>query len=454
MRWGGRVRCAGCGRCTASSPCSAKRSCRSRSTASPRGATTVGHRFHHPGDDHRSAAPPTMSRSCAPAMSSSIRTSASGSIRDGAARLAAKRGLTLRRRRRAGGRECRPDRMAGAAARRVRRRLPRRAARGDRAHHAHQPEIFRLHRRRGGAGAGVRLRRQHRREATAARRSSRATAGCSRRGSPTRASSGSRTSRCRSRSRRRSSTGIVFHEKLGTVADKVERVAKLARWLVESGVVEGADADQVERAARLAKADLVTGMVGEFPELQGVIGGYLAEAQGEPKAVADAIRDHYKPAGQGDEVPTAPVTVAVALADKLDTLAALLRDRREADRIEGSVRASAGGDRRRSSSSSQRTAAPLTEAVAARSRTARAVERSAAAHQLDCRRTARFLRRPPEGSAARGGRSARPDRCGVRARWRGRSRAPARPREGAADLRRDRRRRRPARPPTSARRTS
>jgi glycyl-tRNA synthetase beta chain len=79
-------------------------------------------------------------------------------------------------------------------------------------------------------------------------------------------------------------------------------------------------ADQAERAARLAKADLVTGMVGEFPELQGVIGGYLAEAQGEPKAVADAIRDHYKPVGQGDEVPTAPVTVAVALADKLDSL--------------------------------------------------------------------------------------------------------------------------------------
>ena len=115
--------------------------------------------------------------------------------------------------------------------------------------------------------------------------------------------------------------GIVFHEKLGTVADKVERVAKLARWLVESGVVK-ADAEQVERAARLAKADLVTGMVGEFPELQGVIGGYLAEAQGEPKTVADAIRDHYKPVGQGDEVPTAPVTVAVALADKLDSLVA------------------------------------------------------------------------------------------------------------------------------------
>ena len=187
---------------------------------------------------------------------------------------------------------------------------------------------------------------------------------------------------------------IVFHEKLGTVADKVDRVAKLARWLVESGVVKAAPlplaggagggqrvspslspveaptpdptrareggegpsdaatppfvpsdvegraasaahgvstsldtngsgmslADMAERAARLAKADLVTGMVGEFPELQGVMGGYYAAAQGEPREVADAIRDHYKPVGQGDDVPTAPVTVAVALADKLDSL--------------------------------------------------------------------------------------------------------------------------------------
>ncbi len=75
-----------------------------------------------------------------------------------------------------------------------------------------------------------------------------------------------------------------------------------------------------ERAARLAKADLVTGMVGEFPELQGVMGGYYALAQGEDPAVAAAIRDHYKPVGQGDDVPTAPVTVAVSLADKLDTI--------------------------------------------------------------------------------------------------------------------------------------
>ena len=142
--------------------------------------------------------------------------------------------------------------------------------------------------------------------------------------------------------------GIVFHEKLGTVADKVERVAKLARWLVESDVVTPAKAGvsgdggsarpqempasagmtkealagMAEQAARLAKADLVTGMVGEFPELQGLMGGYYARAEDLPDAVADAIRDHYKPVGQGDEVPTAPVTVAVSLADKLDSIVA------------------------------------------------------------------------------------------------------------------------------------
>ena len=113
---------------------------------------------------------------------------------------------------------------------------------------------------------------------------------------------------------------IVFHEKLGTVADKVDRVAKLARWLVEEGAVKGADPDLTERAARLCKADLVTSTVTEFPELQGLAGGHLALAQGEDPQVAAAIRDHYKPVGPDDEVPTAPVTVAVSLADKLDTL--------------------------------------------------------------------------------------------------------------------------------------
>lgn len=112
---------------------------------------------------------------------------------------------------------------------------------------------------------------------------------------------------------------IVFHEKLGTLSAKVERVAKLARAL--AAYIPGCDADQAERAARLAKADLVTGMVGEFPELQGVMGGYYAEAQGEPVAVAQAIREHYSPVGPNDTCPTAPVSIAVAMADKLDTLA-------------------------------------------------------------------------------------------------------------------------------------
>ena len=115
---------------------------------------------------------------------------------------------------------------------------------------------------------------------------------------------------------------IVFHEKLGTVADKVERVAKLAEWLasLEGTGLLRANPEQTEQAARLCKADLVTEMVGEFPELQGLMGGYYAEKQGLPVEVSHAIRDHYKPVGQGDEVPTDPVTVCVSLADKLDTL--------------------------------------------------------------------------------------------------------------------------------------
>ncbi len=111
---------------------------------------------------------------------------------------------------------------------------------------------------------------------------------------------------------------ITFHEKLGTLAEKVARVADLAEALC--AFIPGADPAQARLAAELCKADLVTDMVGEFPELQGLMGGYYARSEGLPDAVADAIRDHYKPAGQGDAVPTAPVSVAVALADKLDTL--------------------------------------------------------------------------------------------------------------------------------------
>jgi glycyl-tRNA synthetase beta chain len=111
---------------------------------------------------------------------------------------------------------------------------------------------------------------------------------------------------------------IVFHQSLGTVAQKVERIAKMARALAGG---QGEQADRAERAALLCKADLVTGMVGEFPELQGVMGRYYALRQGEAPAVADAIEAHYRPVGPDDECPTDPVSVALALADKVDTLA-------------------------------------------------------------------------------------------------------------------------------------
>ncbi|QFU15843.1 glycine--tRNA ligase subunit beta [Microvirga thermotolerans] len=110
---------------------------------------------------------------------------------------------------------------------------------------------------------------------------------------------------------------IVFHEKLGTQYERVERIAALAK---EIAPLVGANPAEAERAARLAKADLVTEMVGEFPELQGLMGRYYAAIQGEPVGVAAAIEEHYKPLGPSDRVPTDPVSVAVALADKIDTL--------------------------------------------------------------------------------------------------------------------------------------
>lgn len=111
---------------------------------------------------------------------------------------------------------------------------------------------------------------------------------------------------------------VVFHAKLGTQAERVERIVALAIEIAK--VVPGADATAVEQAARLCKADLVTGMVGEFPELQGVMGRYYALGEKLPASVADAIGDHYTPAGPNDRCPTAPVSIAVALADKLDAL--------------------------------------------------------------------------------------------------------------------------------------
>jgi glycyl-tRNA synthetase beta chain len=110
---------------------------------------------------------------------------------------------------------------------------------------------------------------------------------------------------------------IVFHEKIGTQAERIERIERLA---AELAPIVGADVAKAKRAARLCKADLITEVVGEFPELQGLMGKYYAEAQGEDEAVAHACEDHYRPKGPDDLVPADPVAIAIALADKIDTL--------------------------------------------------------------------------------------------------------------------------------------
>ncbi|MGB8602438.1 MAG: glycine--tRNA ligase subunit beta [Rhizomicrobium sp.] len=111
--------------------------------------------------------------------------------------------------------------------------------------------------------------------------------------------------------------GITFHAKLGTQFERVERIVALAGVIAEK---IGADVEKAKRAALLAKADLTSGVVGEFPELQGIMGGYYAQHDGEDAEVAAAVAEHYKPLGPTDTVPTAPVSMAVALADKLDQL--------------------------------------------------------------------------------------------------------------------------------------
>jgi len=113
-------------------------------------------------------------------------------------------------------------------------------------------------------------------------------------------------------------TSVTFHNKLGSQAERVDRIAALARDL---SPVTGAEPPVAEQAARVCKADLASEMVYEFPELQGLMGRYYAEAAGLDKRVAAAAEDHYSPLGPSDSVPSEPVSVSVALADKIDTLA-------------------------------------------------------------------------------------------------------------------------------------
>jgi glycyl-tRNA synthetase beta chain len=116
---------------------------------------------------------------------------------------------------------------------------------------------------------------------------------------------------------------VTFQEKLGSYAQKVERVRALARWIADQWFAQGiheASVAGVDRAAELAKCDLVTQMVGEFPELQGVVGGLYAKAQGEPQEISDAVREHYRPVGLDDDIPRNLTGCTVSLADKLDTL--------------------------------------------------------------------------------------------------------------------------------------
>ena len=280
---------------------------------------------------------------------------------------------------------------------------------------------------------------------------------------------------------------IVFHEKLGTQAERIERIERLA---AELAPLVGADVAKAERAAQLCKADLLTEVVGEFPELQGLMGRYYAEAQGEDEAVAHACEDHYRPKGPDDLVPADPVSIAVALADKIDTLVGFwaIDEKPTGSKDPYALRRAAlGRDPHGPRERAAPAAAPALwrhfgsvgrdEALAAAIRVLhplheQIVELSATDIELAmklevlvseksselpvrcwCRRIristdarpARLLRRPPQGAAARAGRAPRSGRCRVRARRPGRSAPDRAPRRGARQIPRHRRRQESAR---------
>ncbi len=196
----------------------------------------------------------------------------------------------------------------------------------------------------------------------------------------------------------------------------------MACWRATSRQFVGADPDLAERAAILAKADLTSDMVGEFPELQGVMGRYYALDQKEDPLVANAIAAHYKPVGPSDEVPREPVAIAVALADKLDMLVGFwaIDEKPTGSKDPYALRRAALGVIRivlendcasRSTSSQERMREAWTDAPQAREHGRKA---SVHADTTASPEPPRLLRRPAQGASARPGRAARSDRCRIR----------------------------------------
>ena len=202
---------------------------------------------------------------------------------------------------------------------------------------------------------------------------------------------------------------IVFHEKLGTQAERIKRIERLA---AEIAPLVGADVEKATRAAHLAKADLLTEVVGEFPELQGLMGKYYALAQGEDASVAAASEEHYKPQGPGDRVPTDPVIVAVALADKIDTLVGFwaIDEKPTGSKDPYALRRAALGVIRLIVENTLRLSIVKAAKSAVLGLPAKGDSRES------CERSPRLLRRSPEGPASRAGRASRSRRRGILAR--------------------------------------
>ena len=214
---------------------------------------------------------------------------------------------------------------------------------------------------------------------------------------------------------------IVFHEKLGTQGERIKRIERLA---AEIAPLVGADVEKAKRAAHLAKADLLTEVVGEFPELQGLMGKYYALAQGEDASVAAASEEHYKPQGPADRVPTDRVSVAVALADKIDTLVGFwaIDEKPTGSKDPYALRRAALGVIRLIVENTIRL--PILKAARigySRSCPKEGAKYPAADAQKLPARSPLLLRRPPESPAPRPGRTSRSRRCRVRARRPGRS---------------------------------